>query len=147
MTCKRKSKKSKQTFPFIFSHSKYSYQFFFSLIILFFAGEKCNVTLIIDTKADRVIFAEVGKDLFCFLIRLLQLPIATVINQTKTNGVGCIGNVYRSFKNLNESYIQSNQTKDELLMATVSNSWFEALQLFHGNFLFIFLLYAMHPKY
>ncbi|KAF3618213.1 hypothetical protein FXO38_33563 [Capsicum annuum] len=96
-------------------------------------GEKCNVTLIIDTKADRVIFAEVGKDLFCFLIRLLQLPIATVINQTKTNGVGCIGNVYRSFKNLNESYIQSNQTKDELLMATVSNSWFEALQLFHDT--------------
>ncbi|MCE0480528.1 hypothetical protein HAX54_037469 [Datura stramonium] len=102
-------------------------------------GEKCSVKLIIDTEANRVVFAEAGKDLFCFLIGLLQLPIATVIERTNRDKrgptmIGCIGNVYQSVKNLNEAYyLQCNQTKDELLIPSASNSWFEALQLFHAT--------------
>ncbi|OIT19294.1 PREDICTED: uncharacterized protein LOC109221618 [Nicotiana attenuata] len=99
-------------------------------------GENCSVKLIVDNKAKRVLFVEAGKDFFCFLISLLQLPIGTIINRTTTDRsirtmVGCIGNIYRSVKNLNEAYMHSNQTKEELLLASGSKSWSEALQLLH----------------
>ncbi|XP_009791961.1 uncharacterized protein LOC107763974 [Nicotiana tabacum] len=99
-------------------------------------GENCSVKLIVDNKAKRVLFVEAGKDFFCFLISLLQLPTGTIINRTTTDRsirtmVGCIGNIYRSVKNLNEAYMHSNQTKDELLLASGSKSWSEALQLLH----------------
>ncbi|KAG5606824.1 hypothetical protein H5410_028316 [Solanum commersonii] len=48
-------------------------------------GEKCSLRLTIDTKTNRVVFAEGGKDLFCFLMILVELPIAIFMNHIQTN--------------------------------------------------------------
>ncbi|WMV30625.1 hypothetical protein MTR67_024010 [Solanum verrucosum] len=64
---------------------------------------------------------------------LPQLSIATFINQIQINRVGSIGNIYQSVQNLNEAYIKSNQTKDELLISSESKSWSQALELFQAT--------------
>uniref|UniRef100_M1DA95 Uncharacterized protein n=1 Tax=Solanum tuberosum TaxID=4113 RepID=M1DA95_SOLTU len=94
-----------------------------------FSGEKCSLKLTIDTKTNRVVFAEGGKDLFCFLMSLLELPIAIFMNHIQTNRVGSIPNIYQSVQNLNDAYIQSNETKDQLLRSSESKSWSQALEL------------------
>ncbi|WMV30637.1 hypothetical protein MTR67_024022, partial [Solanum verrucosum] len=92
-------------------------------------GEKCSLKLTIDTKTNRVVFAEGGKDLFCFLMRLLELLIAIFMNHIQTNRVGSIPNIYQSVQNLNDAYMQSTQTKDQLLRSSESKSWSQALEL------------------
>ncbi|KAG5606745.1 hypothetical protein H5410_028237 [Solanum commersonii] len=98
-----------------------------------FPGEKCGVKLTVDSEANRVVFVEGGKDFFWFLMSLPQLSIATFISQIQINRVGSIGNIYQSVKNLNEAYIKSNQTKDELLISSESKSWSQALKLFQAT--------------
>ncbi|KAF7811363.1 DUF674 domain-containing protein [Senna tora] len=61
--------------------------------------------LLIDTKTQRVLFAEASKDFINFLFNLLQLPIGTVTRLLTKNGmVGCLGKLYESIENLNETY-------------------------------------------
>ncbi|EEF30403.1 conserved hypothetical protein [Ricinus communis] len=79
-------------------------------------GTKLSLKLLIDKKADRVIFAEAGKDFVDFLFSLLSLPVGTVIKLlTNAKMVGCIGNLYESLENLNDAYMQPNQNKDSVL--------------------------------
>ncbi|KAJ7975867.1 DUF674 family protein [Quillaja saponaria] len=90
------------------------------------AGTKVSLKLLIDKNANKVIFAEAGKDFVDFLFNLLSLPISTIIRLLTTESmVGCIGNLYKSIENLNETYMQPNQTKDMLLkpraLTTVTN--------------------------
>ncbi|KAJ9160043.1 hypothetical protein P3X46_025481 [Hevea brasiliensis] len=81
---------------------------------------KVRLKLLIDKKANKVLFAEAGKDFVDFLFTLLSLPVGTVIRLLKKPAmVGCIGNLYESLENLNEAYIQPNQSKDSLLKPTV----------------------------
>ncbi|KAG5606708.1 hypothetical protein H5410_028200 [Solanum commersonii] len=94
-----------------------------------FSGEKCSLKVTIDTKTNRVVFAEGGKDLFCFLMSLLELPITIFMNHIQTKRVGSIPNIYQSVQNLNDAYMQSNQTKDQLLMSGESKSWPQAWEL------------------
>ncbi|KAG5606746.1 hypothetical protein H5410_028238 [Solanum commersonii] len=94
-----------------------------------FSREKCSLKLTIDTKTNRVVFAEGGKDLFCFLMSLVELPIAIFMNHIQTNRVGSIPNIYQSVQNLNDAYMESNQTKDQLLRSSESKSWSQALEL------------------
>ncbi|GFQ05219.1 hypothetical protein PHJA_002666000 [Phtheirospermum japonicum] len=75
-----------------------------------------SLKLLIDTKGKRVLFAEAGKDFVDFLFRILSLPIGTVINLLKQQELeGSLANLYQSIENLNDSYLQPNQTKDALL--------------------------------
>ncbi|KAH7841126.1 hypothetical protein Vadar_025902 [Vaccinium darrowii] len=77
---------------------------------------KVSLKLLIDTKAKRVLFAEAGKDFVDFLFNLLQLPVRTVVRLlTEQTMVGTLGNLYESIENMNETYFQSNQTKDSVL--------------------------------
>ncbi|KAF2321306.1 hypothetical protein GH714_038563 [Hevea brasiliensis] len=81
---------------------------------------KVSLKLLIDKKANKVLFAEAGKDFVDFLFILLSLPVGTVIRLLKKPAmVGCIGNLYESLENLNEAYIQPNQSKDSLLKPNV----------------------------
>ncbi|KAF4372152.1 hypothetical protein F8388_000368 [Cannabis sativa] len=77
---------------------------------------KVTLKLLIDSKGQRVLFAEAGKDFADFLFTLLSLPVGTVIRLLSTNGmVGSIGNLYESFENLSSTYIQPNVNKDIIL--------------------------------
>lgn len=77
---------------------------------------KVSLKLLIDTKAERVLFAEAGKDFVDFLFNLLRLPVGTVVKLlTKQSMVGTLGNLYDSIENLNETYFQPNKTKQSLL--------------------------------
>lgn len=81
---------------------------------------KVSLKLLIDTKSKRVLFAEAGKDFVDFIFHILSLPLATVIRLIGKNGmVGCLGNLYDSIENLNDSYIQHGQTKDVVLKPKV----------------------------
>ncbi|KAJ6325318.1 hypothetical protein OIU76_012410 [Salix suchowensis] len=85
------------------------------------AASTMSLKLLIDSKHNKVIFAEAGKDFVDFLLNLLSLPLGTVIQLlTKPAMTGCIANLYGSLENLDESYLQPNQNKDSLLKPTVA---------------------------
>ncbi|KAK6787667.1 hypothetical protein RDI58_016192 [Solanum bulbocastanum] len=72
------------------------------------AETKLNMKLLIDTKANKVLFAEVGKDCVDFLFHILSLPVGSVTKLLKEKGmVGCLSNLYQSVENLNDSYLKS----------------------------------------
>ncbi|XP_059302026.1 uncharacterized protein LOC132053955 [Lycium ferocissimum] len=74
------------------------------------AETKLSMKLLIDTKAKKVLFAEVEKDFFDFLFHILSLPVGTVIKLLKERGMnGCLPNLYESVENMNDTYIQSSK--------------------------------------
>nr|GME18698.1 uncharacterized protein LOC109179025 [Ipomoea batatas] len=88
-------------------------------------GKSIALKLLVDTRADKVLFAEAGKDFVDFLCHLLLLPLGNVIRKLTTcvpekTVVGCIGNVHQSYKNLAEDYMLPNERKDALLNPDVS---------------------------
>ncbi|KAJ6900465.1 hypothetical protein NC652_026548 [Populus alba x Populus x berolinensis] len=85
------------------------------------AASKMSLKLLIDSKHNRVVFAEAGKDFVDFLLSLLALPVGTIIRLlTKSTMIGCIANLYGSIEKLDESYMQPNQNKDSILNPTVT---------------------------
>ncbi|CAL9025455.1 unnamed protein product [Prunus brigantina] len=66
---------------------------------------------------NKVLFAESGKDFVDFLfITFLSLPVGTVIKLlSKKCMVGCLGKLYDSLENLDNTYLQPNLNKDVLL--------------------------------
>ncbi|KAK3232256.1 hypothetical protein Dsin_004137 [Dipteronia sinensis] len=77
---------------------------------------KVLLKLLIDTKGQRVLFAETSNDFVDFLFYILSLPVATVTKLLKKKGdVGCITDLYQSLENLNQTYMQPNQNKTSLL--------------------------------
>ncbi|KAB1217964.1 hypothetical protein CJ030_MR3G014624 [Morella rubra] len=77
---------------------------------------KLSLKLLVDKKANKVIFAEAEKDFVDFLFHLLSLPIGSVIGLLSSSTmVGCIGNLYKSIEDLNVAYLHANQNKDLLL--------------------------------
>ncbi|KAK0591971.1 hypothetical protein LWI29_011060 [Acer saccharum] len=84
---------------------------------------KVNLTLMIDRTAKKVISAEAGKDFVDILFNLLSLPIGTVIKLLKNeNSFGSIDNLYQSLETMDESDLQPNHNKDQLLNPTVTAS-------------------------
>ena len=82
---------------------------------------KMSLKLLIDSKHNKVVFAEAGKDFVDFLLNLLALPLGTVIQLiTKSAMTGCIANLYGSLENLDKSYLQPNQNKDSILNPTIT---------------------------
>ncbi|TKY50646.1 DUF674 family protein [Spatholobus suberectus] len=80
------------------------------------SSTKLTLKLLIDTKRERVLFAEASKAVVDFLFSLLCLPLNTVARLLpKKDMVGSLGNLYESVENLDESYMQPNQRKDVLL--------------------------------
>ncbi|XP_060195617.1 uncharacterized protein LOC132624862 [Lycium barbarum] len=68
---------------------------------------KLSMKLLIDTKANKVLFAEVDKDCVDFLFHLLSLSVGTLIRLLKDKGMyGCLPNLYGSVENLHVTYIQ-----------------------------------------
>ncbi|KAG5533330.1 hypothetical protein RHGRI_027505 [Rhododendron griersonianum] len=80
---------------------------------------KVTLKLLIDTKSQKVLFAEAEKDFVDFLFNLLHLPVGTVVRllteQSQQTMVGALGKLYESIQNLSETYFLPNQTKDSVL--------------------------------
>ncbi|XP_077245030.1 uncharacterized protein LOC143884992 [Tasmannia lanceolata] len=75
-----------------------------------------SLKLLVDKKANKVLFAEAGKDFIDFLMSLLVLPVGSVIRLvSKKKMVGCIGEVYESVENLSDTYTQPGHDKNLLL--------------------------------
>ncbi|RCV24716.1 hypothetical protein SETIT_5G108000v2 [Setaria italica] len=82
-----------------------------------------RMKLLIDKKAQRVLFAEASKDVVDFLFSLLAMPIATAVKLLgKESMVGCVGNLYASVDKLESIYVQNGASKDALLCPTVLSS-------------------------
>ncbi|CAN6199716.1 unnamed protein product [Urochloa humidicola] len=79
-----------------------------------------SMKLLIDTKSQRVLFAEASKEVVDFLFSLLALPVATAVKLIgKEAMVGCVGNLYASVDKLDATYVQPGAAKDALLSPTV----------------------------
>ncbi|PAN32319.1 hypothetical protein PAHAL_5G478000 [Panicum hallii] len=79
------------------------------------------IKLLIDTKAQKVCFAEAGNDVIELLSCLLCLPMGTVVNLlTKEHMVGSIGNVLDSMQELDAKYVCSSKSKEPYLSPTVA---------------------------
>ncbi|KAF8662963.1 hypothetical protein HU200_055549 [Digitaria exilis] len=75
--------------------------------------------LLIDTKAQRVLYAEASKDVVEFLFSLLALPVATAVELLgKESMVGSVGNVYASVESLDDAYVQPGAAKEKILRPT-----------------------------
>jgi len=89
------------------------------------ATTKVTLKLLIDTRNEKVLFAEASKNVIDFLFNLLRLPVGTVVKLLTKNGmVGSLGNLYHSVENMSENYMQLGQTKEVLLnpRAPISSS-------------------------
>ncbi|KAM3232530.1 hypothetical protein P3L10_017889 [Capsicum annuum] len=75
---------------------------------------KLSMRLLIDTKADKVLFAETDKNCVDFLFHILSLSVGTAVSLLKEKEIkcGCLSNLYESVEDMNDMYIQS---KDVLL--------------------------------
>ncbi|CAJ1977719.1 unnamed protein product [Sphenostylis stenocarpa] len=81
------------------------------------SSTKLTLKLLIDTKREKVLFAETSKEVIDFLFNLLCLPLGTVIRLlNKTGMVGCLANLYQSVENMSDTYMQQ---KDVLLKPNV----------------------------
>lgn len=94
--------------------------------------------LLVDTRADKVLFAEARKEFVDFLCHLLLLPLGNVIRQLTTSVpektmVGCIGNVHQSYKNLAENYMLPYKKRDTLLNPGVSKVFCSVPLLWSNN--------------
>ncbi|TVU21805.1 hypothetical protein EJB05_31468, partial [Eragrostis curvula] len=84
------------------------------------AAASLSMKLLIDRKAQRVLFAEASKEVVDFLFSLLALPVATAVKLVgKDAMVGCVGNLYASVDKLDATYVQPGAAKDALLCPTV----------------------------
>ncbi|KAK3160370.1 hypothetical protein QOZ80_1BG0058610 [Eleusine coracana subsp. coracana] len=79
-----------------------------------------SMKLLVDGKAQRVLFAEASKEVVDFLFSLLALPVATAVKLVgKDAMVGSVSNLYASVEKLDSTYVQPGAAKDALLCPTV----------------------------
>ncbi|TVU21854.1 hypothetical protein EJB05_31524, partial [Eragrostis curvula] len=82
-----------------------------------------SMKLLIDTKTQRVLFAEATKEVVDFLFSLLALPIATAAKLIGQESVaGSVGNLYASVDKLDSTYILPGAAKDALLRPTAASA-------------------------
>ncbi|CAK9187478.1 unnamed protein product [Ilex paraguariensis] len=87
------------------------------------ADSKVSLKLLIDTKTNKVLFAEADKNFVDFLFNLFSLNIGAVVRLlTKQSMVGSLGNLYESIENLSETYFQPDQNKDSLFQPKICAS-------------------------
>ncbi|KAF7027988.1 hypothetical protein CFC21_039969 [Triticum aestivum] len=93
-------------------------------------GTLMTMKLLVDTKAQRVVYAEAGKDVVDFLFSLLTLPVGTVVKLLGTDTmVGSVGNLYGSVEKLDDTYIVRENAKKALLAPAAGCESGNVLQL------------------
>ncbi|TVU21851.1 hypothetical protein EJB05_31521 [Eragrostis curvula] len=88
------------------------------------AARTLSMKLLINTKTQRVLFAEAGKDVVDFLFSLLALPIATAAKLIgPESAASCsVGNLYASVDKLDSTYVLPGAAKDALLQPTIASA-------------------------
>nr|CAB3472149.1 unnamed protein product [Digitaria exilis] len=82
-----------------------------------------SMKLLIDIKANRVLFAEADKNVVDFLFSLLALPVATIVQMLGKGSIsGSFGNLYGSVENLDHTYVLPHMEKGRILNPTVMAS-------------------------
>ncbi|CAO2161137.1 unnamed protein product [Urochloa humidicola] len=79
-----------------------------------------KMKLLIDIKANRVVFAEASKDVVDFLFSLLALPVATIVKMLGEGSMsGSFGNLYGSVEKLDDTYVLPGVEKKAVLQPTI----------------------------
>lgn len=83
-----------------------------------------SMKLLIDRKAQRVLFAEASKEVVDFLFSFLALPMATTAKLMigQDSEAGSISNLYASVEKLDSAYFLSGAAKEALLQPTISSA-------------------------
>ncbi|XP_054786355.1 uncharacterized protein LOC129292751 [Prosopis cineraria] len=85
------------------------------------SSKKMSLKLLIDTTAERVLFAEASKEFIDFLFNMYRLPIGTVTRLLTRKGmVGSLGKLYKSIENLNDDYMLNPHTDRDLLLKPIA---------------------------
>ncbi|KAI5004933.1 hypothetical protein ZWY2020_032176 [Hordeum vulgare] len=93
-------------------------------------SSKLTMKLLVNSKTQRVLYAEAGKDVVDFLFSLLTLPVGTVVNLLSTDTmVGSVGNLYGGVENLDDTYISRDHAKKALLTPAAGCQSGNVLQL------------------
>jgi hypothetical protein len=89
-----------------------------------------KMKLLVDTTANRVVFAEADKGVVDFLFSLLALPVATIVEMLGTGSMhGSFGNLYGSVEKLDDTYVLPGAKKEAVLQPTVVASAARSLLL------------------
>jgi hypothetical protein len=81
-----------------------------------------RMKLLVDTRGQRVLFAEASKEVVDFLFSLLALPLSAVAMLLGPDGgpaAGSVDGLYRSVVNLQRSFAQPGANLDALLRPAV----------------------------
>jgi hypothetical protein len=80
-----------------------------------------TMKLLVDTKSQRVLYAEAGKEVVDFLFSLLAFPLGAVTKLLNTGAmVGAVGKIYSSVKKLDAGYyLCRRDARNALLEAPV----------------------------
>ncbi|WOG95784.1 hypothetical protein DCAR_0415112 [Daucus carota subsp. sativus] len=84
-----------------------------------------SLKLLVDNSTGKVIFAEAGKDFVDFLFGLLEIPLGSLLNLLDGEGMcksWTLSKVYQSVNKLGNEYLQTNQTKQNLLNPAMPES-------------------------
>ena len=83
---------------------------------------RISLKLLVDTKANKVLFAEATKDFVDFIFQIMCMPLGTVVNLlTENKMVGCLGDLYKSVSSLNTQYFQSDLNKHYVIILFMVN--------------------------
>uniref|UniRef100_A0A7C9AN52 DUF674 domain-containing protein n=1 Tax=Opuntia streptacantha TaxID=393608 RepID=A0A7C9AN52_OPUST len=86
-------------------------------------NHKLSLKLLVDKRANKVLFAEADKDFVDFLFHIMLLPIGAIVRflKMKDDKIGCLGDLYKSIEALSSNYIHPNVSKDRVLKPTSSS--------------------------
>ena len=85
------------------------------------SDHKLELKLLIDKNSQKVMFAEVGKDMVDFLFSLLSLPIGSVAKLISVESTfGPLRNTYCSWEQLDHSFLSSSRMTASSLIPDIS---------------------------
>jgi hypothetical protein len=94
------------------------------------SNKTLSMKLLVNSKTQRVLYAEAGKDVVDFLFSLLTMPVGTAAKLlTADSMVGSVGNLYSSVEKLEDTYISCDGAKKALLTPAGGGGSDKLLQL------------------
>ncbi|GLJ10619.1 hypothetical protein SUGI_0131910 [Cryptomeria japonica] len=99
-------------------------------------SEAMTVRFLINTKTQRIVYAEAGKEFVDFLFSFLSMPIGSVLNLLydfeSNRNIGSISNLYDSMEKLPTQFMSTDKSQllDPKFITTYSNNF---LRTKHSN--------------
>ncbi|CAN6345021.1 unnamed protein product [Urochloa humidicola] len=97
-------------------------------------SKKIPLKLLVDTKRNKVRFAEAGKEFVDFVFNLLTLPIGSLAKLVSAGTMhGGVGRLYQSVEDIGAPYLQPGADKSDLLKPRVLHPGVRKLLLLQGS--------------